>query len=136
MTKKTRKQDKKRTPRRPLSLRYADGSVQTFTPRPADGADAVRINLARMVNYGSFKVCPICLVAPAAHREHVPPDALGGRRLLRTCELCNVRLGRHLEGDLANWYDGSFRMAFSSNAIRGRRRFAKTRIMPPTMVAS
>jgi len=54
---------------------------------------------------GAESICPICLESAATEREHVPQEALGGRRMTKTCERCNNDLGSKVELDLENWFD-------------------------------
>jgi hypothetical protein len=54
---------------------------------------------------GAETICPICLEGAATEREHVPQEALGGRRMTKTCERCNNDLGSKVELDLENWLD-------------------------------
>ena len=55
----------------------------------------------------SYYVCPLCLhgfteeQAPALTREHVPPHALGGRRLVLTCPDCNNIAGHDVDSHAA-----------------------------------
>lgn len=55
----------------------------------------------------SYYVCPLCLhgfteeQAPALTREHVPPQALGGRRLVLTCPDCNNVAGHDVDSHAA-----------------------------------
>lgn len=52
----------------------------------------------------SYYVCPLCLhgftqdQAPDLTRDHVPPDAVGGRRLVLTCPGCNNQKTSHKSG--------------------------------------
>jgi hypothetical protein len=68
-----------------------------------------------------FDDCPIC-GAPATHREHVPPESLGGKTLTRTCEPCNVRLGSLVEPALSQWFHVELPSArFRSAGFHGAR---------------
>ncbi|MBI4183137.1 MAG: HNH endonuclease [Proteobacteria bacterium] len=54
-----------------------------------------------------YYVCPLCLrgftedQAPLLTREHVPPRALGGRRLVLTCRDCNSTAGHQIDSHAA-----------------------------------
>jgi hypothetical protein len=54
---------------------------------------------------GAEPICPICLEGAATEREHVPQEALDGRRMTKTCERCNNDLRSKVELDLENWFD-------------------------------
>lgn len=76
-----------------------------------DGAPALRRTLERqgrgqlLPASGDFYACPCCLrayprEAAAAGwltEEHVPPDRLGGRRLVLTCRPCNSTSGQQFD---------------------------------------
>jgi len=64
------------------------------------GCDAFKLafpDIATKIPYERFYVCPLCLHAfdeqALAHRvltrEHVPPESVGGHRLVLTCRRCN-----------------------------------------------
>ena len=119
----------RRTPPMPITLQLDDGSMLAFVPEEPRESDAVHITVVRDVPRRRFRTCPICLDAPATHKEHVPPYALGGANMLLTCEPCNNRLGSYLEADLADWFDGSFQMRFSSDVMPGSRKVRRARYM-------
>jgi hypothetical protein len=62
-------------------------------------------DIAKDVPRDLFYVCPLCLVAFDEEalavrfltREHVPPESVGGRRMVLTCGTCNWGSGRHLD---------------------------------------
>jgi hypothetical protein len=103
--------------------------MRTFAPIEPNDSNRVVLRLVRTVNPQRFARCPICLVAPASHKEHVPPKALGGRKMAWTCEPCNHRLGTRLEGPLADWFDGTFYAGFSSEDLPGKRKVQRTRFI-------
>ncbi len=77
-------------------------------------------SLAARIPADSFYVCPICLrifnehalTAGVLTREHVPPESLGGHRMVLTCEECNSEGGHsadshaRLEADLIGFVRG------------------------------
>lgn len=79
--------------------------------------------IAARIPAQSFYVCPICLrafgedalTAGLLTREHVPPQSLGGRRLVLTCEPCNSGAGHaadvhaRLEADAIGFVRGDVR---------------------------
>lgn len=64
--------------------------------------------IAATVGYRPFYVCPQCLRAfPEAAlyggwltQEHVPPESVGGRKLVLTCQQCNREAGHEMDSDM------------------------------------
>jgi hypothetical protein len=90
------------------------------------GCDAFRRSfpqITKQVPFERFYVCPICLHAYGHEslaggiltREHVPPQSVGGRRLVLTCRRCNSEGGHaadshaRREADLADFVTGDLR---------------------------
>jgi HNH endonuclease len=71
-----------------------------------------------------FDVCPICFSASNLTDEHVPPEALGGKVLTRTCRRCNNTLGSRVDEPFRNWMLQRFmsaRFELPDTDLRGRR---------------
>ncbi|MBI2907926.1 MAG: hypothetical protein HYX92_09750 [Chloroflexi bacterium] len=78
-------------------------------------------------------ICPLCMrgFLPAAldenvlTLEHVPPQALGGKRILLTCCECNNRAGRELDcemqalDDILGFARGGMKRAVSAQLTMG-----------------
>lgn len=70
-------------------------------------------HLAEQVPFPDFYVCPLCLHAfntangsQAVTRDHVPPEKLGGRRMVLTCSKCNSHVaGTGLDADASHEAD-------------------------------
>jgi hypothetical protein len=79
--------------------------------------------VAKHVPSDRFYVCPICLrayghetlAAGILTREHVPPQSIGGRRMVLTCRRCNNEGGHaadnhaRIEADLFDFATGNLR---------------------------
>ncbi len=65
-------------------------------------------NFAAKVEQRSFYVCPQCLRAfhevalsmGLLTQEHVPPESVGGKRLVLTCVECNCTAGHEMDSDM------------------------------------
>jgi hypothetical protein len=80
-------------------------------------------SLAATVPFAPFYVCPLCLTAygldvlhaKALTREHVPPESVGGQRMVLTCWKCNNDSGTgpdshaRLEADIYDFAAGNLR---------------------------
>lgn len=92
-----------------------------MTIRPRADSTLVRMRPIAPIPAHFFNDCPIC-GDPATTAEHVPPAAIGGRVVTRTCERCNNQLGTRVEPDLIDWVDGAVgRVAFTGEAVMGPR---------------
>lgn len=112
-----------------MSVELSDGRVlHMSTTRPKPSASA-RITLLETIARRLFDDCPIC-GDPATNEEHVPPAAMGGEKMTRTCAACNHRLGSHVEADLTDWYDNLITLPrFTGPGIQGARRTARIPLM-------
>lgn len=93
-----------------LVIQNDDGTTMEFVS-PSSGEIGSLTGLIE-IPAGTFSApgraeptCPICIEGSATEREHVPQEALGGRRMTRTCAQCNNVLGSKVELDLENWFD-------------------------------
>lgn len=92
---------------------------------PRAGSTQHELRIVRRIEAYHFGRCPICLTQEASSAEHVPPAALGGRLITRTCERCNNDLGR-VEAELTDWRDDALRHATAtSDAILGARKLPR-----------
>jgi len=107
-----------------LSIELPDGN-KLEASAPPSGTEPVRVHVLGRIEPHVFDACPIC-GSPATDKEHVPPEAMGGRVMTRTCEPCNNRLGARVEADLVDWHDYAVTLpSFSGNAVRGPRRSSR-----------
>jgi len=74
-----------------------------FVP-PADAVE-VEVRVICEIPSRTFDRCPVCLEPSPSTREHVPPEAVGGKVRTMTCGPCNHNLATLVEADLAAWYD-------------------------------
>ena len=57
------------------------------------------------------ELCFIC-GEPALTAEHVPPDSIGGRKLLNSCQQCNNELGTRIDEPFSQRVLQSYRGRF------------------------
>lgn len=64
-------------------------------------------DIAAKVGYRPFYVCPQCLKAfPESAiedwltQEHVPPESVGGKKIVLTCKICNHSAGHSMDADM------------------------------------
>lgn len=104
-----------------MSIANSDGPELDMSIRRPTDATQVTLTTIGPIAAHMFPDCPIC-GAPATSAEHVPPAAIGGRVVTRTCEPCNNRLGSLVEPDLIDWVDGAVgRVSFNGPGARGPR---------------
>lgn len=94
--------------------------LEVVFPKPTNAVD-VTTRILHIVEPQEFSECPICLVNPADSREDVPPRAIGGTVLIRTCRECNSNFGGKVEPHLINDFDGAMETRFSSELVQGKR---------------
>ncbi len=93
--------------------------------RPADPTESVQVTIEAVIDCHVFPACPIC-GDPATHKEHIPPEAMGGRYMTKTCERCNNRLGSNVEADLIDWFEDAIVLpSISRDGIPGARRLSR-----------
>ncbi|MGQ0431268.1 MAG: HNH endonuclease [Microthrixaceae bacterium] len=112
-------------PRQPtpsaMSIALPGGRELDMAIRMPSDAQQFTVRPVRSIAPHRFEACPIC-GNPATTSEHVPPAAMGGVVMTRTCEPCNHRLGSHVEPDLIDWVDGALTLtAFAGDAVVGPR---------------
>jgi len=91
-----------------------------FVP-PADTVE-VKARVICEIPSRTFDRCPVCLEPSPSTREHVPPEAVGGKVRTMTCGPCNHRLASLVEADLAAWYDQRLLgVRFTNDTIPGGR---------------
>lgn len=114
-----------------MTVTNADGSViEANIPVEPSAPRAVEIRRAIAARF--FDQCPIC-GGPPTTLEHVPPEAIGGRKLTRTCEPCNNRLGTHVEADLCDWVDHAISLPrFSADTVLGNRKSGRLLVRETT----
>lgn len=72
----------------------------------------------------NFDRCPICLEPEPGHKEHVPPESIGGDVQTVTCKPCNSDLGSRVEDELFAWYAGALgrvRISSPGSDVQGPR---------------
>jgi hypothetical protein len=52
------------------------------------------------INTGEFEVDALVIGTKMLTLEHVPPESIGGRKMVLTCEPCNSWAGHHLDGEM------------------------------------
>ena len=111
-------------PRRPSKFKFPyGGSPIEALQRPPDGAKLLDVRFIREIERYDFELCPICLVLPATEEEDVPPRAIGGRVMTKTCKPCNNVLGTRLEDEVTGWFDGALvQVRFASDGLPGARK--------------
>jgi hypothetical protein len=112
-------------PVRRLAVRGDDGESLEAAHAPLEGSTDHRFHSVREIESHSFDRCPICLSPDPISAEHLPPAALGGRSMTRTCSRCNNDLGR-IEAELIDWRDNAYRhTTATSDAIVGARKLPR-----------
>jgi hypothetical protein len=103
-----------------VELEDAGGVIGPASWPLGDGED-LAIEVVGEIQPKFFPDCPIC-GAQATTLEHIPPQSLGGKKMTRTCEPCNSRLGGYVEPDLMNWFHVALPSArFRSASFPGTR---------------
>lgn len=98
-----------------IVLEHDDGQiVEALLDPVAEGTLPVETRSVVAISPGFAPNCPICLVARATTAEHVPPKAFGGRVMTSTCARCNNGLGSRTESAMQDWFDGAFRVSYTS----------------------
>lgn len=106
-----------------MTLRRPDGSTFAFGRIDNNGRSAVGVDVLAIARPVFFDRCPICLSPDPATDEDVPPKAVGGSVMTRTCDRCNCGLGSVIEPDLVDWWEDALGFVSLSHAdIRGARR--------------
>lgn len=89
------------------SIEFDDGTtLELAMPRHDSSEDRARV-LQATFERTTFSECPICLTPDPSSEEHVPPYAIGGTSIVRTCTLCNNEFGSKFEPHLFNWYEST-----------------------------
>lgn len=83
------------------------GETDTYRLWVPDGTDDQfgHATLLSVIQPGMAEACPICRAPAPVMREHVPPQYLGGIKMVNTCDPCNHGLGAKTEGALREWFD-------------------------------
>ena len=106
-------------------MRGDDGELLEVVHAPHEGSTDHRFHIVRKIEGHYFDRCPICLSPEPTSAEHLPPAALGGRSMTRTCTRCNNDL-RRVEAELTDWRDNAFRhTTATSDAIVGARKLPR-----------
>lgn len=112
-------------PVRKLAVVGDDGELLEVVHAPREGATDHPFHIVREIEGHYFDRCPICLSPEPTSAEHLPPAALGGQAMTRTCTRCNNDLGR-VEAELTDWRDDAFRhTTTTSDAIVGARKLPR-----------
>jgi hypothetical protein len=112
-------------PVRKLAVRGDDGELLEVVHAPHAGSTDHRFQIVRRIEVHYFDRCPICLSPEPTSAEHLPPAALGGRSMTRTCTRCNNDLGR-VEAELTDWRDNAFRhTTATADGIVGARKLPR-----------
>lgn len=90
-------------------------------------SDAERWPVHSLATIGTYRfpLCPICLVADADSREHVPMESIGGTVRTWVCDRRNGGFGARYEPHLQDWYHDRLRaprIRSESSGVPGRRR--------------
>jgi hypothetical protein len=106
-------------------VRGDDGELLEVVHAPHAGSTDHRFQIVRGIEVHYFDRCPICLSPEPTSAEHLPPGALGGRSMTRTCTRCNNDLGR-VEAELTDWRDNAFRhTTATADGIVGARKLPR-----------
>jgi len=112
-------------PSRRVAMRGDEGQRLEVIHAPRAGSTQHQLCIVREIDAYYLDRCPICLTQEPGSAEHVPPAALGGRPLTRTCDRCNNDLGR-VEAELTDWRDDALRhTTATSDTIMGARKLPR-----------
>jgi hypothetical protein len=102
------------------------GDADFVVERLDRNLETIDVEVLGLAGPMNFDRCPICLDLAPVSREHVPPLALGGTVMTRTCARCNNELGSRLEASLINWWEDAVgSVSLSHDDVRGARRAAR-----------
>jgi len=82
-------------------------SINAGLPWPEGTVPVKGRQVLGIVGPERFDRCPICGDTDATSRDHVPPEAVGGKLIVYTCARCNNTFGGRYEAAFQNWYNGS-----------------------------
>ena len=102
------------------------GDAEFVVGRLQRNHEIVDVEILALAGQMTFDRCPICLEPAPTCREHVPPAAIGGSVMTRTCTRCNNELGSRLEAPLVDWWEDAVgSVSLSHDDVPGPRRAAR-----------
>jgi hypothetical protein len=109
-----------------LTAQRRDGAEFVIGRLGASEQQVVELEIVARAAPMTFDSCPICLEPDPTSKEHVPPAAVGGSVMTRTCHRCNSRSGSVLESALVDWWEDAVGSASMSHKdVPGARRTSR-----------